>query len=147
MDQYDEFHACKYYQNINFYDDSDISTLLESYIEKDFINVPIIDEWDITKECKIDEARSSFVTTIQRLKNCLDILDYRTITSISGRISSYQSYLKSDGKKQVWNIITVYRCISPSTPSLDVNNKIEPIEPIEPVDGLLNPRSRNAIVK
>jgi hypothetical protein len=109
LDQYDQYHTSSYYQNINFYNDSHILPLLELYIEKDFVDVPEKDEWEITKDMKIDSAGTAFVKTIQKLKDGLDILDYRTVTSITGRISSYQS----KQNKQIWNLLTVHRCSKP----------------------------------
>jgi hypothetical protein len=113
LDEYDQYHQSSYYQNINFYSNSHIEPLLEIYIEKDFVDVPEKDEWGITKDMKINSAGKAFVNTIQKLKDGLDILDYRMVTSITGRISSFQSHLNLPNK-QVWNIITVHRCRNPS---------------------------------
>ena len=88
------------------YANSDIDALMLDYVEKDMKNIPLEDKWHVSREYKINIASLLFMNTVKKLRHGLDILDSRIITSISGRISSFQN---SDDNRPVWNLVRVHR--------------------------------------
>ena len=101
MDDYDLQHSSKYKSTINFYRGD-----LDEDIENTIKSVCI----DIDEKYK-KEFCERVIQTINKLKNSLSILDYRSITNLGARVHCCNSnnYDEDFGSRPDWYLVQVWR--------------------------------------
>lgn len=101
MDDYDLQHSSKYKSTINFYCGD-----LDQDIENTIKSVCI----DIDEKYK-KEFCERVIQTINKLKNSLSILDYRSITNLGARVHccNPNNYNEDFGSKPDWYLVQVWR--------------------------------------
>jgi hypothetical protein len=88
LDEYDEYHKNKYEKIINVYRNDSIEDVINKFFaENSDLNTNFeVKEWCMTQDGENKTLSKNIEKTITKLRNALDILDYRIVTNIGARI-------------------------------------------------------------
>lgn len=114
FDEYD-FFVSKYDHVIDVYQNSNIQHIISHFLDQN-VNENIS---KITREELVENLNN----TINRLRNALEVLDYRMIVNIGGKVAYYcdlQKYDSDIARNPKWILVQVHKtCSDP-----DIINKL-----------------------